>query len=161
MTSITLDDVRDPGKGGARRGPLLRRVAVIGLVAIAAGALVGWWVSTPSSTRSTTISAAITRTPQEAIPRFQQMTVDQPDNARAWQDLAITYVRAVAAGEPLELYNRADAAIDRARALAPGDRMNDIAAGYLGLARHDFAARVCTGWPRTSRIPSTRTRWQS
>ena len=71
------------------------------------------------------------------------MTVDQPDNARAWQNLAITSVQAVAAGEPLELYNRAEVAIDRARALAPGDRMNDIAAGYLGLARHDFAtARV-------------------
>ena len=143
MTSITLDDIRDPGKGGARRGPLLRRVAVIGLVAIVAGAVVASWVSNPSPTRSTTLSAAITSTPQEAIARFEQMTADQPDDARAWQNLAITYVQGVAAGEPLELYNRAEAAIDQARALAPGDRMNDVAAGYLGLARHDFAtARV-------------------
>ena len=39
------------------------------------------------------------------------MTVDQPDNARAWQERTITYVQAVAAGEPLELYNRAEAAL--------------------------------------------------
>jgi tetratricopeptide (TPR) repeat protein len=116
---------------------------VIIIAALAVGAAVGRIADRPDSANRGAASAAPATGAPERVRQFEEATRTNPDDARAWQQLAIASVQAVAQGEPLALYNSAADALQRAEALAPGDRMNDVAGGYLALARHDFArARV-------------------
>lgn len=139
MTAIAVDSHDDATRGGAGRRPLPTRVAVIIITALALGVAVGRFSQTSDApTRRITATAAVVDAARR-VAQFEHATLANPDDARAWQHLAIASVQAVADGEPLALYNRAAEALEHAEQLAPGDRMNDVAGGYLALARHDFA----------------------
>jgi tetratricopeptide (TPR) repeat protein len=112
---------------------------VIVLTALALGVAVGRIADSPDSRAGSVAAVAPAVDARQRVLQFEQATRANPDDARAWQQLAIASVQAVAEGEPLALYNRAAEALRRAEQLAPSDRMNDVAGGYLALARHDFA----------------------
>jgi tetratricopeptide (TPR) repeat protein len=112
---------------------------VIVLAALVLGVVLGRFADAPDAPPSRVTAAPIATSAAERRAQFEEATHTNPDDARAWQQLAIASVQAVAEGEPLALYNRAAEALERAEQLAPGDRMNDVAGGYLALARHDFA----------------------
>ena len=139
MTATAVNGDDGVTRGGAARRPFPTRVAVIVVVALATGIAVGRVARTPDAPTPPVTAAAAPANATDRVARFEQATTANPDDARAWQQLAIASVQAVAEGEPLALYNRAADALERAERLAPGDRMNDVAGGYLALARHDFA----------------------
>jgi tetratricopeptide (TPR) repeat protein len=145
MTATAVD--RDDGatRGGAGHRPFPTRVAVIVLVALVIGITLGRLAETPDTAAPSLTAAAVPASAAERARQFEHATLANPDDARAWQQLAIASVQAVAEGEPLERYNRAADALERAEQLAPGDRMNDVAGGYLALARHDFASARTLG----------------
>jgi tetratricopeptide (TPR) repeat protein len=136
----------DAPRGGAGRRPLPTRVAVIVVTALGLGVAVGRVAETPDTPAGRVAAVAGAVTAPQRVLQLEQATRADPGDARAWQQLAIASVQAVADGEPLALYNHAADALQRAEKLAPGDRMNDVAGGYLALARHDFArARTLGG----------------
>jgi len=141
MTAIAVDSHDDATRGGAGRRPLPTRVVVIIITALALGVAVGNFIRTPDAPtrRAAAPATASSVDAAQRVAQLEQATLANPGDARAWQRLAITSVQAVAEGQPLALYNRAAAALEHAERLAPGDRMNDVAGGYLALARHDFA----------------------
>jgi tetratricopeptide (TPR) repeat protein len=136
-TAVNGDD--GVTRGGAGHRPFPTRVALIVLVALLAGVAIGRAAQTPDTPTPPVASAAVPATAAERVAQYEKATIANPDDARAWQQLAIASVQAVAEGEPLALYNSAADALERAEELAPGDRMNDVAGAYLALARHDFA----------------------
>jgi tetratricopeptide (TPR) repeat protein len=145
MSAIPIDDIRTPPEGGAGRRPLPVRLLVIAVSALVLGAAITRWASAEPNRPAPTVSAATPRSPADAVVRYERVVRAEPDNPVAWQSLAISAVQAVAAGEPLALYNRAETALARAESLAPGEFRNDIAGGYLSLARHDFAGARTRG----------------
>jgi tetratricopeptide (TPR) repeat protein len=147
MTANAVNVNGDAGaiRGGAGHRPL-RRTALIVVTALVLGVVVGRLADRPNASAGPVVPAPTAVTAAERVAQFEQATRADPDDARAWQQLAIASVQAVAEGGPLALYNRAADALERAEQLAPGDRMNDVAGGYLALARHDFArARTLGG----------------
>ena len=109
MTAIAVDSHDDatPGRGRTPASP--HRVAVIIIAALALGVAVGRFIRTPDAPprRRPTAAAPHRRCRPGGVARFEQATLANPDDARAWQQLAIASVQAVADGEPLALYNRA------------------------------------------------------
>jgi tetratricopeptide (TPR) repeat protein len=137
--AATTFDASPTGGGGAGSRPLPRRAVTTALLALVAGVAVGRVVVDPDVRVRPAVTAAAPRTPEERIAALEASLRDDPDDVRALQQLATTKVRAVAAGADLALYVEAEAALARAERLAPGDPANDVAGGYLALARHDFA----------------------
>ncbi len=132
------------GDGGETRGradhrPFPIRVTTIVAASVVVGVALGRFATTPDVPAAPVSAAPASDSAAERLARFEQRALEDPDNARTWQNVAIAAVQAVAEGEPLVLYNTAAGALERAERLAPGDRMNDVAGGLLALARHDFA----------------------
>lgn len=136
ITAVNGDDGVTRGRVGIR--PFPTRVAAIVVVALVFGVAIGRLADTPDTPAPLVTAAAGSMSAVERVAQFEQVTRTNPQDARAWQQLAIASIKAVAEGEPLALYNRAAEALERSEQLAPGDRMNDVAGGYLALARHDF-----------------------
>lgn len=139
MTTTVVNGDGGETRGRAERRPFPSRVATIVMVSLVLGVALGRFASTPEVSTDPVSAAPPSASAAERVAQFGQETLESPDNARAWQQLAIASVQAVAEGEPLALYNSAADALERAKRLAPDDRMNDVAGGYLALARHDFA----------------------
>src|SRR5262245_55117555 len=129
MPAIAVHTDDDATRGRAGHRPFPTRVAAIVVIALVLGIVVGRLAQTPDTPTARATAAATPATAAERVEQFEQATVANPDDARAWQQLAIASVQAVAEGEPLALYNSAGEALERANELAPGDHLNDVAGG--------------------------------
>ena len=82
----------------------------------------------------------------ELVAMLEAGAESNPGDLSTWQQLANAYLRAATeTGDP-SFYARAEAALDEAAALDPGNRGTAIGLAVLALARHDFelAARNAT-----------------
>jgi predicted Zn-dependent protease len=80
-----------------------------------------------------------------AIAELERRTANDPDDLPAWQQLSRRYLRqATATGDPA-FYDLTRNALDRARALAPGDPATTVTEGALALSLHDFALALAHG----------------
>jgi tetratricopeptide (TPR) repeat protein len=82
----------------------------------------------------------------ELVAMLEAEAESSPGNLSTWQQLATAHLRAATeTGDPA-FYTRAEAALDEAAAIDPGNRGTAIGLAVLALARHDFelAARNAT-----------------
>jgi predicted Zn-dependent protease len=117
---------------------------VIAAVAVIGGRITGSPTSSVSSVSSG--SAVIAdRRDTDAITDLERRTEADPGDARAWQELSRRYLQqAVSTGDP-SFYDLTTRALDRARALAPGDVATTVTEGALALSLHDFARALELG----------------
>ena len=80
-----------------------------------------------------------------AIERLAARLAEHPEDGQAYLDLGLAFLqRARETGDP-GLYERAGAALERARELRPDDALVLVGLGTLELAKHDFASALRTG----------------
>jgi predicted Zn-dependent protease len=117
---------------------------VTAAVAVIGGRITGSPTSSVSSVSSG--SAVIAdRRDTDAITDLERRTEADPGDARAWQELSRRYLQqAVSTGDP-SFYDLTTRALDRARALAPGDVATTVTEGALALSLHDFARALELG----------------
>ena len=119
--------------GGTAPPALLRRLAVVALVALATFSAARF-VSFSASTSTATIPA----TEAERISTLEATAERDPENARVWQQLGVAYLgRATGAADPAS-YSLSTRAFDRADALAPGQAATSVGRGALLLSLHQF-----------------------
>jgi tetratricopeptide (TPR) repeat protein len=122
----------------------LAAAGVIAAVAVIGGRMTDTTSSAPtSSSPGSAVSAE--RRDIGAITELEQRTAADPDDVRAWQELSRRYLQqAVSTGDP-SFYDLTTRALDRARALAPGDVATTVTEGALALTLHDFARALELG----------------
>ena len=98
MPAIAVHRDDDATRGRAGHRPFPRRVAAIVLIALALGVAVGRFTTMPDPSPARATAAASPATAVERVAQFEQATLENPEDARAWQQLAIASVQAVAEG---------------------------------------------------------------
>ena len=118
-----------------------RRLAVALVVAIAFGLLLGRFALAGRDDRTASTPApapAESRSAEGRITSLQAQLRSDADNPVLLTSLADAYlVRARETADPT-YFDKADQALERSRALAPGDVATLTSSAFLDLARHDF-----------------------
>jgi tetratricopeptide (TPR) repeat protein len=101
-------------------------------------------IASPAASQGAPPSVSANRT-QARIDELRARLQSSPDDGVAYRDLGAALLQRVReTGDPA-LYEQADEALARARALLPGDPEVLVAIGVLQLARHQFADALETG----------------
>ncbi|MGQ0803800.1 MAG: tetratricopeptide repeat protein [Actinomycetota bacterium] len=116
---------------------MIRRTGTIVIVALALGVAAGRFVIYDRAD-GRDARVASTRSPAERVEQLEEAVRRKPDDLRNLQALGAAYVQSVAAGGDVALYNKAEAVLEQAHALAPENPTTVVTQGYLALARHDF-----------------------
>lgn len=130
-----------------------RRRSLVGVavVAVLAGGLVTRFVTASSEPASE--AAPVARAPGEQIATLERRVATNPADLEGWQGLASAYLaRAAATADPAD-YALAEAAIETADELRPGDPVTTATRGQLALSLHEFADALELGQRARSELP--------
>ncbi len=133
---MTATDVAGPVSLGESHG--LRRRGLLVFVALALGVAAGQVITYDRNSDARASSESRAESPSARVERLEQAARREPRDLATLQALGAAYVQAVAAGGDVALFNDAEAVLDRAEEIAPGDSDTLIRQGFLALARHDF-----------------------
>lgn len=147
-------DTDDDGPGTPRRLPLWSVVAF----AIVAGLGIGRFVTAGSDDGARAVSEAPAFRSdlghEEQIAALEARVTVEPTDATAWRLLGTAYAGRAAIVEDPELYEKAEAAFERASALAPGDPTILVGRGSLALTLHQFSEAESLGARATAALPA-------
>ena len=87
------------------------------------------------------------------VDRLTAWLRDHPDDPAAYRDLGLSLLQRARETADAAFYDRAEAALTTALALAPGDDFATVGIGSLQLARHRFADALATGRTLVARSP--------
>lgn len=130
-----------------------RRRSLVGVavVAVLAGGLVTRFVTVSSEPASEAVPVA--RAPGEQVATLERRVATNPADLGGWQGLASAYLaRAAATADPAD-YALAEAAIETADELRPGDPVTTATRGQLALSLHEFADALELGERARSELP--------